>query len=62
MLIGIPAERRAGGSRVAATAATVVKLVAGKHEVIIESGAGEPAAERDEALVAAGRGARATNT
>ena len=40
MLIGIPAETRAGETRVAATAETVKKLVAAGHTVMVESGAG----------------------
>ena len=54
MLIGIPAETRAGETRVAATAETVKKLVAAGHTVVVESGAGVAAAQTDDALVAAG--------
>jgi NAD(P) transhydrogenase subunit alpha len=54
MLIGVPAETRAGETRVAATAETVKKLVAGKHRVIVEAGAGLAAAQTDEAFQAAG--------
>ncbi len=54
MLIGIPAETRAGETRVAATAETVKKLVAAGHTVMVESGAGVAAAQTDDALVAAG--------
>lgn len=54
MLIGIPAESRPGESRIAATAETVKKLVAAKHEVLVESGAGVRAAQTDEALAQAG--------
>jgi H+-translocating NAD(P) transhydrogenase subunit alpha len=35
MKIGVPAETRPGETRVAATAETVKKLVAGKHEVLV---------------------------
>ena len=38
--IGIPRETRAGETRVAATPETVKKLVAGKHSVMVEGGAG----------------------
>ena len=55
MLIGIPAEKPAGESRIAATAETVKKLVAAKHEVLVESGAGVRAAQTDEALRRPGR-------
>ncbi len=54
MLIGIPAETRAGETRVAATAETVKKLVAAKHTVIVQAGAGTAAAQTDEAFAAAG--------
>ncbi len=40
MNIGVPAERGAGETRVAATPETVKKLVAAKHSVVVESGAG----------------------
>ena len=41
MLIGIPRETRPGETRVAATPETVKKLCAsGKHEVVVEAGAG----------------------
>ncbi len=40
MNIGVPAEGRAGETRVAATPETVKKLVAAKHDVVVESGAG----------------------
>ncbi len=40
MDIGVPAERAAGETRVAATPETVKKLVAAKHSVVVESGAG----------------------
>ncbi|MFN9804897.1 MAG: NAD(P) transhydrogenase subunit alpha [Betaproteobacteria bacterium] len=54
MRIGVPAETRPGETRVAATAETVKKLVAGKHEVVVQSGAGLASAQTDEAYVAAG--------
>ncbi len=43
MNIGVPAERAAGETRVAATPETVKKLVAAKHSVVVESGAGASA-------------------
>ena len=54
MNIGVPAEGRAGENRVAATPETVKKLVAAKHSVLVESGAGASASYTDEAYVAAG--------
>lgn len=54
MIIGIPAETRQGETRVAATAETVKKLVASKHTVVVESGAGERASQPDAAYAAAG--------
>ena len=54
MKIGIPAETRAGETRVAATPETVKKLISAKHQVIVQSGAGVPASITDEAFVAAG--------
>ncbi len=54
MRIGVPAETRPGETRVAATAETVKKLVAGKHEVLVQAGAGEASAQTDEAYTAAG--------
>ena len=54
MLIGVPAETRPGETRVAATAETVKKLVAGGHRVVVQSGAGVHAAQTDDALRAAG--------
>jgi NAD(P) transhydrogenase subunit alpha len=54
MRIGVPAETRPGETRVAATAETVKKLVAQKHQVVIESGAGIAASQTDAAYVAAG--------
>ncbi len=54
MQIGVPAETRPGETRVAATAETVKKLVAGKHTVIVQSGAGLAASQTDEMYSAAG--------
>ena len=54
MNIGVPAERRVGETRVAATPETVKKLVSAGHRVTVESGAGSPASYFDEAYVASG--------
>jgi NAD(P) transhydrogenase subunit alpha len=54
MKIGIPAETRLGEARVAATPETVKKLVAAKHQVIVQSGAGVSASVTDDAYTAAG--------
>ena len=54
MRIGVPAETRPGETRVAATAETVKKLVAGKHELLVQAGAGVAAGQTDEAYAAAG--------
>ena len=54
MNIGVPAEGRAGETRVAATPETVKKLVAAKHNVAVASGAGANASFSDEAYAAAG--------
>jgi H+-translocating NAD(P) transhydrogenase subunit alpha len=55
MLIGIPRETRPGETRVAATPDTVKKLLAsGKHEAIVESGAGASSSIPDAAYEAAG--------
>lgn len=54
MKIGIPAETRQGEARVAATPETVKKLVAAKHQVIVQSGAGVTASVTDDAYTAAG--------
>ena len=55
MLIGIPAETRAGEARVAATPETVKKLVAGgHHKVVVQSGAGAGASIPDAEFQAAG--------
>ena len=54
MKIGIPKESREGETRVAATPETVKKLVAARHQVIVESGAGVTSSVVDEAYAAAG--------
>jgi NAD(P) transhydrogenase subunit alpha len=54
MRIGIPAETRPGETRVAATPETIKKLVAAKHDVIVQSGAGMTASVTDDAYSAAG--------
>jgi NAD(P) transhydrogenase subunit alpha len=55
MRIGVPAETRPGESRVAATPETVKKLAAGgKHQVLVQSGAGVNAAVPDADFQAAG--------
>ena len=54
MRIGIPEEIRAGETRVAATPETVKKLVAAKHQVIVQSGAGVTSSVIDAAYQAAG--------
>jgi NAD(P) transhydrogenase subunit alpha len=54
MKIGIPAETRPGETRVAATPETVKKLIAAKHHVVVQSGAGVAASITDEAYAAAG--------
>jgi H+-translocating NAD(P) transhydrogenase subunit alpha len=54
MNIGVPAEGRTGEARVAATPETVKKLVAAKHNVVVQSGAGVNASFPDEAYVTAG--------
>ncbi len=56
MRIGIPAETRPGETRVAGTPETVKKLIAQKHEVIVQAGAGLAASQTDEAYIAAGAG------
>jgi len=53
MTIGVPAETRAGETRVAATPETLKKLAA-KNEVRVQSGAGGPASIRDEDYAGAG--------
>jgi proton-translocating NAD(P)+ transhydrogenase subunit alpha len=54
MKIGIPAERRAGETRVAATPETAKKLVQAKQTVLVESGAGAGASIADSEFAAAG--------
>src|SRR4051794_2944075 len=55
MLIGIPRESRPGETRVAATPETVKKMAAsGKHEIVVESGAGIASSMPDEQYAAAG--------
>jgi NAD(P) transhydrogenase alpha subunit len=54
MLIGVPAELRDRETRVAATPATVTKLVALGYHVVIEAGAGRASSFPDGAYVAAG--------
>jgi NAD(P) transhydrogenase subunit alpha len=55
MLIGIPAETRAGETRVAATPETVKKLAAGgRHKVLVQTGAGLRASIPDGDYQAAG--------
>src|SRR5512134_617462 len=55
MLIGVPAETRAGESRVAATPETVKKLTAkGLHQVLVQSGAGTGSSIPDADFAAAG--------
>ena len=54
MKIGIPAETRQGETRVAATPETVKKLIAAKHHVVVQAGAGVAASITDEAFAAAG--------
>jgi len=54
MKIGIPAERKPGETRVAATPETVKKLVGLHQTVLVEAGAGAGASIRDADFVAAG--------
>ena len=55
MRIGVPAETRPGETRVAATPETVKKLAAGgKHQLLVQSGAGVSAAVPDADYQAAG--------
>lgn len=54
MKLGIPVESRDGETRVAATPETIKKLIAAKHEVLVESGAGIQSSITDEAYLAAG--------
>ncbi|WP_116450522.1 Re/Si-specific NAD(P)(+) transhydrogenase subunit alpha [Blastococcus litoris] len=54
MRIGVPRETRARETRVAATPATVGKLIALGYEVVVESGAGAAASFPDEGYAGAG--------
>jgi NAD(P) transhydrogenase subunit alpha len=54
MRIGVPAETRAGETRVAATAETVKKLVSAGHQLVVQHDAGLRASQTDEAFQAAG--------
>jgi H+-translocating NAD(P) transhydrogenase subunit alpha len=54
MRIGIPAETWPGETRVAGTPETVKKLVAQKHAVVVQAGAGLAASQPDQAYVDAG--------
>src|SRR2546429_1867778 len=55
MNIGMPAETRAGETRVAATPETVKKLAAGgRHAILLQSGAGVAASVPDRDFEAAG--------
>ncbi|HVE50020.1 MAG TPA: Re/Si-specific NAD(P)(+) transhydrogenase subunit alpha [Casimicrobiaceae bacterium] len=55
MLIGIPRETRPGETRVAATPETVKKLAAsGKHQIVVEAGAGLASSIPDEQYTTAG--------
>ncbi|MDO8206658.1 MAG: Re/Si-specific NAD(P)(+) transhydrogenase subunit alpha [Gallionella sp.] len=54
MRIGIPAETRAGETRVAATPETVKKMLASGHTVLVQTGAGAGAHYPDAEFAAAG--------
>ncbi len=54
MRIGVPRESRARETRVAATPATVTRLVALGYEVLVESGAGQRSSFPDDDYAAAG--------
>jgi NAD(P) transhydrogenase subunit alpha len=54
MRIGIPAETRPGETRVAATPETVKKLVAAKHQIVVQAGAGVASSITDDAYLGAG--------
>ncbi|MFM2396792.1 MAG: hypothetical protein RLZZ144_42 [Pseudomonadota bacterium] len=54
MRIGIPAETRAGETRVAATPETVKKMLSAGHQVWVQQGAGEGASVPDADFLAAG--------
>ena len=55
MIIGIPRETRPGETRVAATPETVKKLAAsGRHDIVVEAGAGQGSSITDDQFTAAG--------
>ena len=54
MRIGVPRESTTGERRVAIVPEAAVKLVAAKHEVIVESGAGQGSGHDDDAYRKAG--------
>ena len=54
MRLGIPVESREGETRVAATPETVKKLIAAKHQIVVQSGAGVSSSIPDDAYRAAG--------
>src|SRR4051794_369772 len=54
MMIGVRAESGSRETRVAATPATVTKLVTLGYDVLVEAGAGQGSSFPDEAYVAAG--------
>lgn len=54
MRIGIPAETRAGETRVAATPETVKKMLSAGHQVLVQQGAGERASIPDADFLVAG--------
>lgn len=54
MRIGIPAETRAGETRVAATPETVKKMLATGHQVLVQRGAGDGASIPDSEFQTAG--------
>ena len=55
MIIGIPRETRVGETRVAATPETVKKLAAsGKHDIVVDAGAGVASSIPDADYQAAG--------
>ncbi len=54
MRIGIPAETRAGETRVAATPDTVKKMLAAGHQVLVQQGAGAGSSIPDSEFQAAG--------
>lgn len=56
MRIGVPAESSPAERRVAATPATVAKLIGLGYDVVVQRGAGERASFHDEAFAEAGAG------